>query len=313
MTVSIAAICALLFLLLFASIYTGMQLWLARTMRQRRLENRRIQGRLEQEEEADRPVPVYGKLHAHVADLLAAVSWSISPSSFLSGALFAACVGFAGGAALFESYSSACLFALILGSIPYIVLRMKLVSLQLATRLEFLPAVELFYHCYLITGCRHVRTALQKTVDERRLPGEVQAVFAQLCRQLSVRDTYDDSLRRFSLAFGHMWADYFASILKVALAEGHDVSGNLKDLISDMRKAQLANQQERHRLLEIRIANFTPALFLALFLGVNFRLNYEASYRYYLLESSGRGMLLNAVALLFGSLLMGIYLSRKKF
>jgi hypothetical protein len=79
-----------------------------------------------------------------------------------------------------------------------------------------------------------------------------------------------------------------------------------------MRNAQLANQQERHRLLEIRLANFTPALFLVLFVAVNFRLNPEGSYRSYILDPTGRGMLLNALALLFGSLLMGLYLSRRK-
>jgi Flp pilus assembly protein TadB len=199
-----------------------------------------------------------------------------------------------------------------LGWFPYLLLRMRLVSRQMSTRLEFLPAVELFYQCYLVTGCRHARTALQKAVEERRLPGEVHAVFDQLCRHLSVKGDDEESIRRFTLAFGHIWADYFGSILKVALSEGNNVSDNLRELIADMRKAQLANQQERHRLLEIRLANFTPVLFLALFLGINFRMNPDSSYRYYVLDPAGRGMLLNALALLFGSLIMGLYLSRRK-
>jgi hypothetical protein len=119
-------------------------------------------------------------------------------------------------------------------------------------------------------------------------------------------------VRRFCLAFGHAWADYFGSILRVALSEGNDVTANLKELISDMRKAQLANQLERHKLLEIRLANFTPALFLALFIGINFRLNHDASYQAYLLDPKGRSMLLNALALIFGSMIMGIYLSRRR-
>ncbi|BBI35270.1 hypothetical protein KCTCHS21_46690 [Cohnella abietis] len=182
----------------------------------------------------------------------------------------------------------------------------------MATRLEFLPAVELFYQSFLVTGCRHVRTALQKTVEERRLPGEVQHVFEQLYRNLSVKGDDEGSLRRFSLSFGNIWANYFGSILKVALEEGNNVSDNLRELISDMRKAQLANQVERNRLLEIRMANFAPLFFLVLFMGINFRLNPEGSYEYYIRDSSGRDMLLNALLLLFGSLFMGMYLSRRK-
>ena len=308
---ALAALCILLFLLLFACFYSGASLAWDRVMRRRRLAVRRAR---EQKEEdwRRRHYRIYGKLFVHAADLLAAVGWRAAPGSFFAGCLFLGSIGFFGGIAVFRSAPSAGLLALILASIPYVVLRMRLVGLQTATRLEFLPSVELFYHCYLITGCRHVRTALQKTVDERRLPGEVQAVFAQLCRNLSVSEDHEESLRRFSLAFGHVWADYFGSILKVALSEGNNVSVNLKELIGDMRKAQLANQQERHRLLEIRLANFTPVLFLAVFLGINFRLNPEGSYRSYVLDPAGRSMLLNALALLFGSLLMGLYLSRRK-
>ncbi|UJF32545.1 hypothetical protein [Paenibacillus hexagrammi] len=37
---------------------------------------------------------------------------------------------------------------------------------------------------------------------------------------------------------------------------------SLKELVSDMRKAQRSDQVERNKLLEIRIANFTPIFFL---------------------------------------------------
>ncbi|TJY38536.1 hypothetical protein E5161_20230 [Cohnella pontilimi] len=309
MTGSLAALCALLFFLLYGSFRLGLEAAWSRWGRKRRLSARKSwdwsRAALLRGTRFRRP-------YDHMEDLLAAVRWKIRTGSFVSGSVFLAMTGLAAGALLFQSVRSAALLAVMLGSFPYLILRMRLVSRQMATRLEFLPAVELFYQCYLVTGCRHVRTALQKTVEERRLPGEVHAVFDQLYRALSVSGDDEESIRRFTLAFGHVWADYFGSILKVALSEGNNVSQNLKELIDDMRKAQLTNQQERHRLLEIRLANFTPALFLVLFLGINFRMNPEGSYRYYVLDPGGRGMLLNALALLFGSLLMGLYLSRKK-
>jgi len=134
-----------------------------------------------------------------------------------------------------------------------------------------------------------VRTALRQTVEEGRLPAEIQAVFEQLDRNLSVRGNDEESLRRFTLAVGHRWADYFAGILRVALTEGGSVADNLRELIADMRQSQLADQQERHRLLEIRLANFAPGIFLLVFMAVNFRLNPEASYRYYLQDPRGPG------------------------
>ncbi len=305
-----AAFCVLLFLLLFISARFGISVLWDRISLKRRLTGRPAAGK--RAEGGRFRFTRVGKLYVHIADLLSAAGWEVNPGSFFAASLFLGLTGISGGLLLFQTLRSAILLGSMAGLLPYVLLRMRLVNRQMATQLEFLPAVELFYQCYLVTGCRHIRTALHKTVEERRLPGEVQSAFDQLCRNLSVGGNEEESVRRFCLAFGHSWADYFGSLLRVALSEGNNVSANLKELIGDMRKAQLANQQERHRLLEIRLANFTPALFLGLFLGINFRMNPGASYQAYVLDPAGRGMLLNALVLLFGSLLMGLYLSRRK-
>lgn len=306
---AVISLIGVLFLLLYVSFRFGLLAWWDNQSRKRRLKAVHT-GRWNLD--LSQHLTRLSRPHQHISDLLIALGWHLKPKGFVVYSLTMGLSGIAAGVLVFQSFKSVVILLLVLGCLPYLLLRMSLINRQMATRLEFLPAVELFYQSYLITGCRHIRIALQKTVEERRLPGEVQAVFDQLSRNLSVKGDDEGSLRRFSLSFGNMWADYFGNILKVALEEGNNVSDNLKELISDMRKSQLANQVERHRLLEIRMANFAPLLFLALFMGVNFRLNPEGSYQYYILDSGGRGMLLNAVVLLFGSLMMGLYLSRRK-
>jgi Flp pilus assembly protein TadB len=306
---AILSLVGVLFLLTYVSIRFGLSAWWDGQSRKRRLQaNKGARWNLD----LSRQMIRLSKPHQHIADLLLALRWKMKPKGFAGCCIGMGLLGIASGVLVFQSFRAVFILMLILGCLPYLLLRMSLINRQMATRLEFLPALELFYQSYLVTGCRHIRIALQKTVEERRLPGEVQAVFDQLYRNLSVKGDDEGSLRRFSLSFGHMWADYFGSILKVSLEEGNNVTDNLKELISDMRKAQMANQVERHRLLEIRMANFAPILFLTLFLGINFRLNPEGSYKYYVMDSAGRGMLLNSVVLLFGSLLMGLYLSKRK-
>jgi Flp pilus assembly protein TadB len=306
---AVLSLVGILFLFIYLCFRFGLSAWWDGQSRKRRL-NAHKEARWNLE--ISRHLIRLSKPHQHIADLLLALRWQMKPRAFAACCSGMGLLGIATGVSVFQSFRAVVILVLVLGSLPYLLLRMSLNNRQMATRLEFLPAIELFYQCYLVTGCRHVRIALQKTVEERRLPGEVQAVFDQLYRNLSVKGDDEGSLRRFSLSFGHMWADYFGSILKVALEEGNNVADNLKELISDMRKAQMANQVERHRLLEIRMANFAPILFLTLFLGINFRLNPEGSYKYYFIDSAGRGMLLNSVVLLFGSLLMGLYLSKRK-
>ncbi|WP_256761236.1 type II secretion system F family protein [Cohnella sp. WQ 127256] len=305
---TILSLVGVLFLLLFVSFRYGLLVWADTYSRKRRLNIKTNRWSLVSSKQWTR----LSRPNQHLLDLLLALGWRLNPQGFVTCSLLIGVTGSVAGVLVFQSLRSAIILLLILGCLPYLLLRMSLINRQMKTRLEFLPAVELFYQSYLITGCRHIRIALQKTLEERRLPGEVQVVFDQLYRNLSVKGDDEGSLRRFSLSFGNMWADYFGSILKVALEEGNNVSDNLKELISDMRKAQLANQVERNRLLEIRIANFAPIVFMALFIGINFRLNPTSSYQFYILDAGGRSMLLNAVIMLFGSIMMGLYLSKRK-
>jgi hypothetical protein len=306
---AVVSIIALIYLLLFVSFQLGLMAWWERHNRRRRLKSSK-----DKQYGLDL-ISRFGSLtgpYRHLADLLAALRWRMTPSGFLVFSIGMGLLGIASGVMVFQSFRAAFILLAILSCCPYLMLRLSLLNRQMATRLEFLPAVELFYQSYLVTGCRHIRIALQKTIEERRLPGEIQAVFEQLYRNLSVSGDDEESLRWFTLSLGNVWSDYFGSLLRVSLEEGNNVADNLKELITDMRKAQMANQLERHRLLEIRMANFAPVLFLALFLGINFRLNPKSSYEYYLLDAAGREMLLNAVILLFGSLVMGLNLSRRK-
>ncbi len=106
-----------------------------------------------------------------------------------------------------------------------------------------------------------MKTALKESLAENRIRYPLRPVFEHLYRNLMTNQDTEHALRVFSLALGHIWGDYFVNMVRVALVEGNNISDSLKELITDMRKAQRADQAERNRLLEIRIANFTPILF----------------------------------------------------
>jgi hypothetical protein len=232
--------------------------------------------------------------------------------SLLTLSLALAVVSCVIGLLLFQSMKGTLLPAAIGGLMPYTIVRMTLLQSQLQTRIDFLPSVELFYQSYLVTGERHVRHALQRTIEERRLPARMQPVFDQLYRNLSVRGDDEASLRIFAGALGHVWGEYFVNLMRVSLSEGSTISESLRELLTDMRRARRANEQERNKLLEIRIANYTPLLFLILFVGLNVHYSPENAYRYYLADPKGRDLMLNAFVLIFASFLMGIWLSRRK-
>lgn len=231
---------------------------------------------------------------------------------FVLTSLLAAMIGLSAGAYFFQNVKGMLMLSTMLAASPYIWLRMRLISRQMRSRLDFLPAVEVFYQHYLMTESKNIRQTLAGCLEERRFRLPVRIPFEHLFRQLSTNRSGEDALRVFSFSLGHIWGQYFANLLRVGLLEGVDISTSLQELIGDMRQAQVSDQAARNRLLEIRIANFSPPVLCMLFILINFRLNGQQAYYYYLIDAAGRNMLLNGLALMFASFVMGVLLSMRR-
>lgn len=299
----------LLFLLFFIGVYSFLQAI---------LRHREARFRLRYMQEGRWHVRMAGWLvrcrpiHKHLQLLLEASQTRIGLGLFLVATVMLLLLGMTVGALFFQSVKGLTVLGGMLGGLPYVVLRFNMIGLRLRNRLEFLPAAEIFYQYYMVSGGKNVRTALQLALSEQRIRQPIRTVFDQLHRNLLTSRDTEESLRLFSMTLGHLWADYFVGMLRVALVEGNDIADNLQDLIKDMRRAQRADQAERNRLLEIRVANFTPILFLGLFLFLNCKINPANAYTYYVLDEAGRNMILDALLLIGISFLMGIYLSMKR-
>lgn len=306
LTVYKAALCLLLFTLLFISIrHLGMAASRVRTARGRLTAGRNRASIL--------VWPPCVRVVRHLNDMMSATRWIRSVGMLAGFTLILMLAGMIAGVWVFRSLRGVAILGAVLGLLPYLTLRLKLISSRLRTRMEFLPAVEVFYQQMVLTPRPNIRLVLDDAVSGDRLLYPIKPVFEQLHRNLSAgAGSTEDALRIFSLELGHVWADYFANMLRLGIQEGTDITGNLKELIEDMRRAQLYDQKARNRLLEIRLASFSPMLFLVLFIFINLKLNYGNTVRAYFLEAEGRNMLLHALLLQFASLLMGIYLSMKR-
>jgi hypothetical protein len=251
-------------------------------------------------------------LYKNISFMLETIHSGIQVKIFYQVSGLLLLIGILLGSLVFLSFKGVIILGIILSTTPYIMLRMKLTSLQMKTRVDFLPAVEVFYQYYVLSASKNIRVVLGKSLQEKRIMYPMKPIFEQLHRNLSTHRDVDESLFIFSMALGHTWAEHFVNILCMAMLEGVDISKNMKELIVDMRKAQRADQVERNRLLEIRIANFTPIFFLGIFLFINFQMNYSNAYHYYLIDANGRNLLLDALLLIFASFIMGLYLSIKR-
>ncbi|WJH37123.1 hypothetical protein N6H14_16485 [Paenibacillus sp. CC-CFT747] len=275
------ALLLLLFLLLFASLRGFLHLFIG----ERKARLRLIYSRSSPwEDKVTGWAEKLQGLTVHLKDLLESNRTRMSVRMFLSVSFFLLLGGFSCGFLLFYNIKGVLSLTAILGALPYLLMRMRLISLQLKTRLDFLPAVEVFYQCYVLSAHPNIRNVLRTALADDRIRYPLKPVFEQLHLNLSTSREAEDSLRIFALTLGHHWGDYFVSIIRIGMLEGNDVSANLRDLVMDMRRAQLFDQNERTRLMEIRIASFSPVLFLGVFLFVNFKINYNNAYTYYVLD-----------------------------
>lgn len=254
----------------------------------------------------------YRRLLRNLQPMLETLGWSMSASGFVRLSLFLALSGAVAGGLFYDSPKGGAVSLLLLGGLPYLVLRMRLVSAQLRVRSEFLPALEVFYQSYVLFAGRNLRSVFQHVTTQERLDPIVHGAYAQLQRNLAMNRPTDEALHVFQLSFGHVWAGYFVNLIRIGLEEGIDLSDSLRQLIQEMRQVQLNDQVERNKLLEIRLANFTPLFFLLLFITINFRLSPESAWHYYFIDAVGKNMLLDALLLIFLSFVMGVILSMKR-
>lgn len=256
--------------------------------------------------------PFLRGIYGHVKTLIVSVGKAGSAQVFFVWTSILFLTGVIMGALFFAGFRGVVSAALMLGGLPYLFLRIRLFNLQMQTRLELLPALEVFYHSYVLSEHKNIRSVLKDSLEGNRLRYPMKPIMEQLYRSLMIGKDHEDGLRIFSVTLGSVWGGYFSGILRVGMEEGTDVTENLRELIEDMRRAQRTDQIDRNRLLEIRMANFTPIVFLGVFMFINFKLNFQQAYHYYVEDVGGREMLLDAFVMIFVSFLVGIYLSVRR-
>src|SRR5690606_30560338 len=132
---------ALTLLLLFVFVYTSV-----RFAAQAIWEAYRMRSRLGDKEWAASDLKTSGTLQAkwllHISSLLESLRVNMTVRQWTGASLVLLLAGAWLGAALFTTVKGMMILGAMLGSCPYLWLRFRLLSLQMKTRLEFLPAVE---------------------------------------------------------------------------------------------------------------------------------------------------------------------------
>lgn len=232
---------------------------------------------------------------------MAALGWS---SIVLAG------IGAYFGWIWFYSLASILMLGLSAGVLPIVLLYMLSIRRQVKIRLSFLHAMEVFYQAYVSIPHRNIRVVIAKVVQESRIPTPIQPLFRVLNDQLLFGNKA--ALQQFASTLHHEWGYTFAHLLEIGFDEGAHLDEALQAFIRDLRDAQASAWADRNRLLEIRIANFSPPIVVGLFIGINFYFNPAMASKAYFYDLHGRVLLMQAVVLMILSFGMGIWISLRR-
>lgn len=230
-----------------------------------------------------------------------AMGWSVS--------VLAICGAYVGWT-WFYTLPSIVMLALSLGALPVLVLYMLAIRRQVKIRLSFLHAMEVFYQAYVSIPHRNIRVVVAKIFNEQRLPIPIRPLFRELNDQLIFGNKA--ALQQFASTLQHEWGYTFAHLVGIGMEEGANLDEALQAFIRDLRDAQASAWADRNRLLEIRLANFSLPLVVALFLGVNFYFNPAVASQAYFQDLHGRALIMQSVILMVLSFGMGIWLSIRR-
>ena len=89
-------------------------------------------------------------LFKHIKEMMESVESKMSMRGIMTVSFVLFLAGLLAGTLFFQTLKGVVIVTSICVSLPYMLLRLKLVSVRLQTRLEFLPAVEVFYQYYMV-------------------------------------------------------------------------------------------------------------------------------------------------------------------
>src|SRR5690606_32722341 len=157
----IVALLCIIFLLLFVAIEWTLQ-WLV----QRKTLRARLKGGNKHHTlSVQRPsssTKLMLSVMKHLEQLLHSLQIPLKGNQLFSTLLGLFIGGMLLGSWLLGTWKWALLLGAMIAALPYLVLRFILVHRRLEAQIDFLPALESFYQCYLITGERQIKVALAR-------------------------------------------------------------------------------------------------------------------------------------------------------
>jgi hypothetical protein len=207
-----------------------------------------------------------GKLEAHVEVLLSMVLGRKIPADvfLFFNALFLLLVLVFGIRTL--PAPLACLIALMMGGMPYLLLRVRLETLRRRGSMEGERLVAALLNQYRIENCN-----MYETIERVVASGKDYKVCRNLLFRmlLEIRSTGDSgkiqkATERFSKALKTNWGRMLAHNIRVSVEYGMDVSPGIEDILIQLREARvIAEERKRLNGESVRITAFLAPLLYA--------------------------------------------------
>lgn len=209
---------------------------------------------------------------------------------------------------LTKRYDFALLAGLLAATLPYMILRYRIMSVRLDGSLAFMKEFHIFMQLYQKNkDVYHTIFEVTQTLHDKRLRMNFQKLLSSMQKDRT-EEAFIEAVQLFAFSLHSTYAVRFTNLLVKAYRDNADIIEGLMDVHRDLRKRERDMEVLKTKRIETVILGFMPLVFIPIFIFMALRVTmmYKMSF---LMEQSASliGLIIAAflaVASAMGSLMM---------
>lgn len=206
----------------------------------------------------------------------------------------------------------ALLMGLLIGAVPYILLRYRMTSIRLDGSLAFMKEFHLYIQAYQKNkDAYHSIFEMTQLVHDKRLRLNFQKLLSSMQKERT-EESFLEAVQLFAFSLRSTYASRFTNLLVKSYRDNADISEGLLDIHRDLRKRERDMEALKTKRMETVILGFMPIVFIPIFLVMAYRVTMMYQTSTLMEQTSSLIGLIAATALAVSSAMGSIIMSKPR-
>lgn len=243
--------------------------------------------------------------HEHIEKLISAVKSKDtgekkknSVINFYILSLFLFAVSFMILLLLLQDFILAMVFGLVFMSVPYLILRMRLINKRMKTSLAFMDNFHIIVQSYSTNSksAYHMVQDITENLDDKQLKSTFIKLLASMQQDRKEKD-FRNAIIVFAYSINSSFAIRFGNLLSKAHLSASDITLPLNDLSDDVTARRNDLDNEKSLNVETKVLGYLPIITMPIFLFAAWRVS--TMYGFWTLFNNTSNLIIFLIAVVF--------------